>query len=38
MPAESTVIPRGLVPVVPRIVDVPSGVILDTLFESELAV
>ena len=33
MPAESTVIAYGLVPVAARIVDVPSGVILDTLFE-----
>ena len=38
MPAESTVIPPGIVPVVPRIVDVPSGVIFDTLLEPALAV
>ena len=40
MPAESTAIPSGLVPgrVDPRIVDVPSGVIFDTLFELMLAV
>ena len=38
MPAESTAIPRGLMPVVPRIVDVPSGAIFDTLFEPWLAV
>ena len=33
MPAESAVIACGRVPVVPRIVDVPPGVIFDTLFE-----
>ena len=37
MPAESTVIPTGPVPVVARIVDVPSGVIFDTLLEPALA-
>ena len=36
LPAESTVIPNWPVPVVPtRIVDVPSGVIFDTLPGSE---
>ena len=34
MPAESIVIPCGLVPVLPRIVDVPPGVIFDTLLEA----
>ena len=38
MPAEPIVIPAGLLPVVPRIVDVPSGVIFDTLLELMLAV
>ena len=32
-PAESVAIPIGFEPVVPRIVDVPFGVILETLFE-----
>ena len=38
MPAESTAIPPGLDPVVPRIVETPFGVIFDTLFVPELAV
>ena len=38
MPAESTVIPNGPVPVVPTIVDVPSGVIFDTLLVPMLVV
>ena len=38
MPAESTAIPDGLVPVVPRIVDVPSGVIFETSLEPRLLV
>jgi hypothetical protein len=33
LPAESTAIPCGLVPVAARMVDVPPGVIFDTLFE-----
>ena len=38
MPAESIVIPVGAVPVVPRVVDVPPGVIFDTLLEPWFAV
>jgi hypothetical protein len=38
LPALSMAIPYGLKPVVPRIVDVPFGVILETLFEELLAV
>ena len=38
LPSLSIVIPTGLVPVVPRIVDVPFGVILETLFAPVLAV
>ena len=38
LPSLSMAIPFGLEPVVPRIVDVPSGVILETFFESALAV
>ena len=34
LPAESTAIAYGPVPVVPRIVETPLGVIFDTLFES----
>ena len=37
-PALSIVIPYGNSPVDPRIVDVPFGVILETLFEEWLAV
>ena len=38
LPAESTAIPHGAVPVAARIVDVPPGVIYDTLSEYSLAV
>ena len=38
LPAESTAIATGKLPVVPRIVDVPSGVIFDTSSETLLAV
>ncbi len=38
LPALSIVIPYGNAPVVPRIVDVPFGVILETVFEEWLAV
>ena len=38
LPAESVVRAIGLPPVVPKIVDVPPGVIFDTLFEVPLAV
>ncbi len=38
LPALSTAIPIGNSPVDPRIVDVPFGVILETLFASPLAV
>jgi len=38
LPALSTAIPDGNSPVDPRIVDVPFGVILETLFDSPLAV
>ena len=38
LPALSIVIPYGYAPVDPRIVDVPFGVILETLFASPLAV
>ena len=38
LPVLSIAIARGLEPVVPRMVDVPFGVILETLFESKLAV
>ena len=37
-PALSIVIPYGNAPVVPRIVDVPFGVIFETVFASWLAV
>ena len=37
LPLLSTAIPIGPVLVVPRMVDVPLGVIFVTLFESELA-
>ncbi len=33
LPSLSMAIPLGCEPVVPRIVDVPSGVILETLFD-----
>jgi len=33
LPAASTAIPNGLLPVVPRIVDTPAGVIFETVFE-----
>ena len=38
LPALSIVIPYGYAPVDPRIVDMPFGVILETLFEEWLAV
>ena len=38
LPSLSTAIPSGLLPVVPRIVDVPFGVIFVTLFAPKLAV
>ena len=38
LPSLSIDIPRGPLPVVPRIVDVPFGVIFVTLFDSPLAV
>ena len=38
LPALSMTIPNGLEPVVPRVVDVPFGVILETLFEFMLVV
>ena len=38
LPSLSMAIPIGLEPVVPRIVDVPFGVILETLFEEWLVV
>ena len=38
LPALSIAMPKGLVPVVPRIVDVPFGVILETEFSQLLAV
>ena len=37
LPFLSIAIPNGCLPVVPRMVDVPLGVIFVTLFESELA-
>jgi len=38
LPSLSIAIPTGYEPVVPRIVDVPFGVILETLFDLKLAV
>jgi len=38
LPSLSIVIPRGYEPVVPRIVDVPFGVIFVTLYDAQLAV
>ena len=38
LPSPSIVMPYGLVPVVPRIVETPAGVILETLFEAYFAV
>ena len=38
LPALSVAIPTGYEPVVPRMVDVPYGVIFVTLFDSPLAV
>ena len=38
LPALSIVIPYGYAPVVPRIVDVPFGVILETVFALKLVV
>ena len=38
LPVLSIAIPIGFEPVDPRIVDVPFGVILETLFDSPLAV
>ena len=39
MPAESTVIPNGVLPVAAQaVVETPSGVIFDTLLALELAV
>ena len=38
LPALSIAIPIGYAPVVPRMVDVPFGVILETLFALALAV
>jgi hypothetical protein len=37
-PDESTPIPNGPVSVIPTVVDVPSGVIFDTLLVERLAV
>ena len=38
LPALSMAIPTGFLPVVPRIVDMPFGVILETVFAVKLVV